>query len=223
MLSPLKRNKVVQFILSLVFPSFCVGCDAEGSFLCAACERTCVIQRAPVDHPRTSAIARTYAAMEYRDQPITQKLIATLKYKRAKDAAYRCADLLIAHLRMARFVPPAHCIMTAVPLHTRRLHERGFNQADLIARAISEAYAMPYDPHILTRTLNTPAQARSHERAERLKNMRNAFICARPSLIRDKTVFIIDDVMTTGATLEACARALKDAGARKIIACVVAK
>lgn len=152
-----------------------------------------------------------------------QKLIATLKYKKAKDAARRCADLAIAHLRMARFVPPQNCIMTAVPLHARRLRERGFNQADLIARAISEAYAMPYDSRLLTRTLNTPAQAHTHERTERLQNMHNAFICARPSAILGKTVIIVDDVMTTGATLEACAHALKEAGARKVIACVVAK
>lgn len=171
-----------------------------------------------------SPIALTYAATEYREQPIVQKLIATLKYRGAKDAAHRCADLIIAHLQGAHFAPPRDCIMTAVPLHTRRFRERGFNQADLIARVISEAYAIPYNPHLLTRTLNTPAQAHTHERKERLENMRNAFVCNRPAAaIHGKTVFIVDDVMTTGATLEACAKALTNAGARKVIACIVAK
>lgn len=219
----MKRNRFFQFILSLVFPSFCVGCDAEGSFLCASCERTCVIQRAPVEHGGESAIALTYAATEYREQPIVQKLIATLKYKKVKDAAHPCGGLIVAHLRLARFVPPADCIMTAVPLHQKRQRERGFNQADRIARIVAEAYDIPYMHTILTRTIHTPAQAHMDDRKKRLENMRGAFRCMHTKAIYRKTVIIVDDVMTTGATLDACARALKDAGARKIIACVVAK
>lgn len=219
----MKRNRFLQFILSLVFPSFCVGCDAEGSFLCASCERSCVIQRAPVTHSGASTISLTYAATEYRDQPIVQKLIATLKYKKAKDAARRCADLVASHLHLAHFVPPADCVMTAVPLHIKRLRERGFNQADHIARIIGETYSIPYMPNILIRRVHTPAQAHMDDRKKRLENMRGAFRCIETGAIHKKTVIIVDDVMTTGATLEACARALKDAGARKVIAFVVAK
>lgn len=219
----MKRNKLVQFILSLLFPSFCAGCGAEGGFLCPACERTCVILRAPTKHASKSSIALTYAATEYRQQPIVQRLIATLKYRGAKDTANHCADLIIAHLRHARFSPPPDTIMTAVPLHARRLRERGFNQADRIARIISKTYGIPYTHNILARIAHTPAQAHMDDRKKRLENMRGAFVCAGANTARGKTVVIVDDVMTTGATLEACAQALKEAGAQKIIACVVAK
>lgn len=200
-----------------------MGCNTEGSFLCSSCAQTCVIQRAPVAHTGASVIAYTYAATEYREQPTVQKLIATLKYRGAKDAARHCGDLIMRHLKLARFTPPHDCIMTAVPLHHKRLRERGFNQADCIARTISTACTIPYDAHLLSRTLHTPQQTHLQERKKRLENMQNAFLSKDTYKVRGKTVIIVDDVMTTGATLEACARALRDAGAKKIIAFVVAK
>lgn len=219
----MKQNKISQFILSLFFPSFCVGCNTEGSFLCSSCAQTCVIQRAPVAHTGTSAIAFTYAATEYREQPIVQKLITTLKYRGAKDAARHCADLVMRHLKLARFTPPHDCIMTAVPLHQKRFRERGFNQADCIARVIGTAFPIPYDPRLLLRTIHTPQQTHLQERKKRLENMRNAFLCIDKNRVYGKTVIIVDDVTTTGATLEACAQACKDAGARRVMAFVVAK
>lgn len=219
----MKRNSIIQFILSLIFPSFCVGCNTEGSFLCTACANTLVIQRAPVPRSGASRVALTYAACEYREQPIAQKLITALKYRGAKDIAHHCADILALHLKLTHFTPPSDCIMTAVPLHHRRLRERGFNQSDLIARLVSAAYAIPYTPRVLSRTVCTLPQTEVQERAKRLINVQDAFACAHPKDVRGKTVIIVDDVTTTGATLEACARALKEAGAKKIMAFVVAK
>lgn len=219
----MKPGSLLHYLLSLFFPSFCVNCDAEGSFLCSACARTLVIQQAPVSRAHGSAIALTYAATEYREQPIVQKLIVAFKFRGAKNIARHCADILAAHLAIARFISPKNCIMTAVPLHKKRLRERGFNQSDCIARGISAMFAIPYNPRLLSRVLHTTPQTKLQEREKRLRNMHGAFTCATPDAVRGKTIILVDDVTTTGATLEACARVLQSAGARTIIALVVAK
>lgn len=216
-------NKFVQFILALLFPSFCVGCDTEGSVLCAACRNAIVVQRVPTRPAGRSSLSMLYAATEYREQKIASLLIGALKYHGVKRAADHCADILITHLCLAQFAPQKNYLVTAVPLHRKRLRERGFNQSELIAKHIAAQYALPYAPRILARTIHTTPQTEVRERAKRLENVKGAFVCYNAQTVRGKYIILIDDVTTTGATFEACAHALKSAGAKKIIACAVAK
>jgi ComF family protein len=120
---------------------------------------------------------------------------------------------------------PAPDLVIPVPLHPRRLRERGFNQAHVIAaEAVRAGLFAPWTrlaPWALARVRETPAQTRL-SRPERLTNLRAAFT-ARPDAVRGRTVLLVDDVMTTGATLDACARALLRAGAREVDAVVVAR
>lgn len=217
------ENKLVQFILDLLFPSFCVGCNTEGSILCAACRNTIVIQRIPTRPTGRSSLSMLYAATEYREQKIVSRLIGALKYHGVKHAAVHCADILTAHLRLVQFAPQKDYLVTAVPLHKKRMRERGFNQAELIAKNIAAHYKIPYAPRILARTLHTIPQTEVRERAKRLENVKGAFVCYNAKTVRGKYIVLIDDVTTTGATFEACAHALKSAGAKKIIACAIAK
>lgn len=217
------KNKLVQFALDILFPSFCVGCATEGSVLCAACKNTIVIQRVPTRPPGRSALSMIYAATEYREQKIAACLIGALKYHGVKRAADHCADILATHLRHAQFAPQKDWLVTAVPLHKKRLRERGFNQAELIAKNIAARYTLPYAPRILARTLSTTPQTEVRERAKRLENVKGAFVCYNAKTVRGKYIMLIDDVTTTGATFEACAQTLKSAGAKKVIACAIAK
>ena len=164
-----------------------------------------------------------YAATEYREQKTVSRLIGALKYHGAKGAAIHCADILKTHLRLAQFAPQKNYIVIAVPLHKKRLRERGFNQAELIAKDIAAHYALPYASRVLARALHTTPQTEVSESAKRLENVKGAFVCYNAKTVRGKYVMLIDDVTTTGATFEACARALKAAGAKKIIACAIAK
>jgi ComF family protein len=120
---------------------------------------------------------------------------------------------------------PGPDLVVPVPLHPRRLADRGFNQAHVLAaEAMRAGLFAPWTrltPRALERFRPTPPQTRS-SRAERLRNLRGAFR-GHPGLVKGRTVLVVDDVMTTGATLEACARALLRAGAQRVDGVVVAR
>ncbi len=122
---------------------------------------------------------------------------------------------------------PDVCI--PVPLHPRRLRFRGFNQsallADRLADTLTPGLALPVWNDVLRRTRYTKPQMKTHTRAERLGNLRGAFalIADNTPLIRDKSIWLIDDVATTGTTLEECAKILKKAGAKNVFGIVLAR
>jgi ComF family protein len=100
-----------------------------------------------------------------------------------------------------------------VPLHPRRERQRGYNQAHLLAKEAGSRLEIPVAPQALSRLSNTATQAKSPGAEERRDNVRDAFRCLHPILVNGLEVVLVDDVCTTGATLEACAVALKEAGA----------
>ena len=106
-------------------------------------------------------------------------------------------------------------VLVPVPLHIRRLRERGFNQALLMARTLSARCGVPVDFLSLERERDTPPQTRMGRR-ERRENIRGAFVVARREMIRGQRVLLIDDVYTTGSTLAECARVLLDSGAARV-------
>jgi predicted amidophosphoribosyltransferase len=105
-----------------------------------------------------------------------------------------------------------------IPIHKSKERERGFNQSYLLARELG----LPLVDRALVRTRATPPQARSDSRKARFESIRDAFEVQRPQYIEDKAILLIDDVATTGATLSEAARALKNAGAGRIAAAVLA-
>ena len=117
---------------------------------------------------------------------------------------------------------PAVDLITAVPLHPRRTRERGYNQAELLARVLGRHLGLPYSAVVVRRTRATPPQVKSGGRAERAANMLDAFAADR-TVVGGRSILVIDDVATTGATLSACARALKDAGAARVTGLTLAR
>lgn len=147
-----------------------------------------------------------------------RRLIHLFKYDGMRPLAKRLGDR-VAELR-PRFGEID--LALAAPLHWQRRRERGFNQAALLARRAADAWGCRFHPRALRRVRATPSQA-GLSRAERLANVRGAFRVRDRAAVEGRRIALIDDVMTTGATLDACARALKRAGAKTVIAVTLAR
>jgi len=112
-------------------------------------------------------------------------------------------------------------LITAVPLNKKRLKERGFNQAEILAKPVARKLGILYASNLIRRIKDTNSQV-GLSLQERHDNMTGAFI-STPSLVKNKTILIIDDVATTGSTMDACAKALMDAGTKKVFDLTLAK
>ena len=110
-----------------------------------------------------------------------------------------------------------------VPLHPKRLKTRGFNQAQILARAVSKALKLPLDEVSLRRVSSTEKYRAGLDRKGRRDTVAGAFEVARPRLVAGENILLIDDVFTTGATVSACAEALIDAGAPRVYVLTVAR
>ena len=146
-----------------------------------------------------------------------RRLIHVLKYDRVASLARPLGERLAA---VAGELPPFD-VVVPTPLDWRRRWRRGFNQAGLLAERVAGRLTVSYKPHLLRRKL-APAQARLTS-VERRRNLRGAVRARRPEEIAGRTVLVVDDVMTTGATLDACARALKRAGAKSVKGLILAR
>ncbi|MDO8466559.1 MAG: ComF family protein [bacterium] len=161
------------------------------------------------------------AATNY-DQQAVRQTIWRLKYRNRTGLAKPLADILIKYaakldLDWGRF------IVIPVPLSQARLRNRGYNQSELIARIFSESFQIELNKTALVRTKNTPPQMEIRDWEARKKNIIGAFGVAKPELIKGKNIILIDDVFTSGATMNEAAHQLKDSGAKQIIGLVVAK
>jgi ComF family protein len=145
--------------------------------------------------------------------------VRRLKYQQERHLATPLAALLLDCLA-AR--PLAVDVLVPVPLDPARGRERGYNQAALLAAPVAKALGLPALPDVLQRTRPTRPQVGLNA-GERRANVRGAFACGNPSAVAGRRVLLVDDVMTTGATLEACADALTAAGAAQVYGLVVAR
>ena len=148
----------------------------------------------------------------------SKKLVYDLKYFGKKFAAKHIARELIKP--MCDFESPN--LIVPVPLHKNRLKERGYNQAELIAKSLSELTSLPINTTALTRKIETETQT-GKSKEERKANVVGAFSIKNSLEIKNKNIILIDDVFTTGATTNECARVLKKAGANKVYVLTVLK
>ncbi|MCX7934625.1 MAG: phosphoribosyltransferase family protein [Planctomycetota bacterium] len=231
-----------EIALQILYPPRCAGCEASlfglaPAPLCADCaarvqlldDRACVFCNAPAgayaalgadcERCRHRDLAFTRAAAVAVYAPPVREVIHAFKFKGLTAAGETMAAMMAERCRAARF-PRQIDAVVPVPLHRQRLRERGYNQAEILARGVARRLPAPLRLDILIRSRYTPAQALLPH-IQRLGNPGGAF-AARASFV-GATLLLVDDVMTTGATLSACARALRAAGARRVYALVFAR
>jgi len=148
-----------------------------------------------------------------------RQAIHQLKYRNVRTLAAPLAKLLKDYL-VTNPVPGE--ILVPVPLHQKRLRERGYNQSGLLAWELGKLTNLTVIDDRLIRQRHTPPQARTSNVDERRSNVAGAFVC-RDDKLRDKQILLIDDVSTSGTTLDACAAALKAAGASSVWGLVLAR
>jgi ComF family protein len=202
-------------ILEILFPTECILCKAPGNFLCGDCAG--LLDVSPVHHPdrTTKYLDDAYAACAYENR-FAKKIIARLKYDPFhKSLAAPVAEAIAGHFRLAEENVNRQAIISAVPLAAKRLRWRGFNQAQMIAQELGKIWRLPVCNSCLARTRDTKNQAELTG-PKRRENIKGAFVCPDNSLIKNKIVYLVDDVMTTGATLNECAKILKLHGAAKV-------
>lgn len=157
------------------------------------------------------------SAVRYNDSKLIQLAIGTFKYKRIPGLAVRLSQYIIK-----ASLPHVHYDHTLVPipLHWKRKMERGFNQSEFLTRYIADVTDMPY-ANLLRRTKDTGHQA-WRSKYERMQSMTGAFV-VRCHMAIPENIILIDDIATTGATLDACAEILKRSGAKRVNAWVIAR
>jgi ComF family protein len=204
----------------------CPACEAKlewvASPLCSCCGRVFPV-REGADHlcgpcqTDPPPFARARAATLYDEDGPAGQAIKRFKYNRRLDMLPVMHYWLKSPLCL-ELVQEADLI-TPVPLHPSRLRQRGFNQALLLAQAFPE---VPLERQLLARQRHTPPQAGLNPK-ERRDNVKGAFAVLRPELVKRKSILLIDDVFTTGATVKECAKVLRRAGAREVNVLTVAR
>ncbi|MCL2603594.1 MAG: ComF family protein [Defluviitaleaceae bacterium] len=208
-------------ILDWFYPPVCMGCRALlplnderrcAVWLCPECE---ALIEPPGDEPdlraNSAAFHFTYNRSAFVYGGILRDIIRDVKFRGKKNHA-RALGRLWAE--SCRHLPTEEFILVPVPLHPRKERERGFNQAEVLARELSKGMNLPVQ-NVLIRVIDTLPQAGLHP-ARRAENVMDAFRIAPRYLVRDESYIMVDDIFTTGASLNECARTLIAGGAREV-------
>jgi len=226
-------TKIRGMALDLLFPRWCVGCGREGDFICPSCLKSlprvtpplCPRCGLPQSSDTLCASCLGWQAeidgirAPFRFDGVIRQAVHELKYRNLRALAGQLAQLISDYL-LDNPVPGE--VLVPVPLHPRRLRERGYNQSLLLAKELAKLAGLPVADDCLVRERHTSPQARTATVGERRGNVAGAFAC-RDRRLEGKPVILIDDVSTSGATLDACARALKQAGAASVWGLVLAR
>ncbi len=220
---------LAEKIISVIAPYNCLVCGAEGLVLCGVCEMD-AFPALPSRCYRCKQLTKNYAvcpscqsasrlrrvwvATTYTGTAKT--LVGLYKFARVRAARNPIAQSLAETLPFL----PHDTIISFVPTATSRLRQRGYDQAELIAREIARVRGLRCE-RLVTRV--SQARQLGATKKQREHQLRDAFIVVRPQICRSKTIVIVDDVVTTGSTLAAVARVLRDAGVAHVDAAVFAQ
>lgn len=212
-------RRILNDLLHLVYPNLCVGCHEEpvdnNELFCVTCEvklpitdfhlvaNNEAINRMGGDYKFVSGVSM------FRFYPggIVQNMIHEIKYRGQTNIARRLGRRYGEVIRKTPIYQNVNCIIP-IPLHPSKLRSRGYNQSTFFADGLSRALNCPVGPDYLKRVVKTETQT-SKTRYERIKSMLEAFrVSDKASDLKNKHVLLVDDVLTTGATLQSCALAL---------------
>lgn len=217
-------RKFYDRILNAFFPPRCIACEKEDESFCSSC-REKIPLLGNFDH------AGIFSLWEYGNMNIRNALLA-LKYKNkrtiATDIVDSLYDALFEHLtEKSAFDDPLTAeayIVIPIPLSKQRFEKRGYNQSELLAKELCRKNPLSFilETTVLYKIKDTESQVSVRDREKRLQNIRGSFAIKNPEKIRGKTVLLVDDIITTGATIEEARRVLKKAGAKIVYGVTVA-
>lgn len=225
-------KKILNFLFELVFPRNCIGCEACGQNVCERClgkikairTFTCPKCGKINDNGKYCLECRDDLALfgmlisaDYRHGP-TKEMIHQFKYSGAREFAPILADLMTQ--RLYKLKKSKEMILVPVPLYFWRQRDRGYNQSEILAKIIRKKLGLKILNPLKRK--KTKPQVGLSGRARR-KNLEGAFYLRKNVDIKDKTIILIDDVSTTGTTLEECAKVLRAAGAKRVWGLVIAR
>jgi ComF family protein len=210
-------NQLKEAILDTVLPRICLGCGQEGKYVCNRCDL--LLSEAPIFFSGGD-LTELVSGWEY--DGLIKEIIVKVKYAGLFDAIDELAKKI---LETRKLELPAKTIITFVPMFKRKERERGFNQAELIARKVGELTELEILP-LLEKTRNTVSQT-NLGKAERFANVKGSIRLKDDWLTqlsnRLNTILLVDDVWTSGATMRECARVLKRAGAKRVFGFTLAR
>jgi len=233
---------LLRTLVELFYPSYCVGCgfaQTPGVFLCDQCVASTPRIAPPFCHccsrPFEGAITGEFccpncedralafdcAVCVYQAKGVLRDLIHRFKYGGQHFLRRLLSEILLEAMRDERIAAMPVDAIVPVPLHSARRRERGFNQAEALARGVARRTGISVLDCIERRTY-TLTQTQ-FDRSERMRNLRNAFTLRKNSVVVGKNLVLLDDVLTTGSTLHECAVVLRKAGAQSVRAITVAR
>ena len=222
-------------IIDAIFPKQCFNCHKiieRVSLICEDC-----LKKIPINNTLFCSLCRARLANNkkicHRQQKyllaaataysgLAKELIWQFKYGKKTSAGHPLGAIASEYLNNLGLEFKNFSVVP-IALHKKRQRQRGFNQAEILAKAISKKLSLPLLTGALTRIKETSAQMKLESRESRYENLKDAFMIPLISEIDGKNILLVDDVVTSGATFNEAVRALKNAGAKKIIALAVAK
>lgn len=227
------NSHLVRDFLGLFFPRYCLGCEdalVRGEeVLCSQCLSQLpktgdwLEEANPVrmKFAGRMTVEYAFAFLRFRKSGLVQHLLHQLKYNNHPEVGLRLGAVFARELTEKGFAPPFDCLVP-VPLHPSRQRSRGYNQSAQFASGLASVWKVPVSESVSVRKTRTATQTRKN-RWQRWENVREVFDVASTAQLAGKHVLLVDDVITTGATLEACGQHLWQAGCAKLsIACMAA-
>lgn len=222
-------NKIRHFrqywhdFMDIIYPRNCIACNitlqmAE-EHICLNCKLNLPKTNFHVYNSETLArrfwgritFESAWSFLYFEKGNAVQKILFHIKYKNASDLAEYMGHLYGLDLKDSMQAD----LIIPVPLHPKKLAIRGFNQSEAIANGLSKSLEIECRPDLIVRTVHTQTQTKKN-REERWANVNEIFSCTDATALKDKSVIVLDDVVTTGATLESCAQTILNAGAKEV-------
>ena len=212
-------HKTMERLASLLFPDRCVGCQKAGTLFCHSCKAKSRKERK--ENTSLPFLDKVYHWGPYSNKAL-QSALKHLKYHGAFGLSHPLSDMMVELLKPHLSSYSQNSIVIPIPTSKDRLPARGYNQAELLAQVISEKSALPFVSDTLIKTRPTKTQVELKGK-ERVLNVAGSFGIKNGADISGKTILLVDDISTTGATLSEAARVLKEAGAKEVVGLVVAR
>ncbi|MDP8299385.1 MAG: ComF family protein [Candidatus Tantalella remota] len=216
-------QQILHSCMSLVLPSPCSGCGYGGAeyphMLCDSCRQK-ILSGAPCDTLYSDIVSITWSCR--MNKGALRECIKRFKYDGNRGFLPLFEKILYPFIEDKSLAGPKPKLLVPVPIHPSKREFRGFNQSELLAEVVTSRSEHRLDRHLLVKTRNTPSQT-GLTKQKRINNLRGSFAVVDRLRVTGRSVILVDDITTTGATLEACARELLRAGARNVCALTLAR